>query len=164
LFKIRLLVLAIGFAVAAVGVHIQPPTTAAASLTEAESVIRWGKTQLGKPFRLGTSGLRRYDCSGLVWRTFYEKGLAKRIGGNRTSRSYYNWFRERGLVTSNPRKGDLVVWGRRGKPVSHIGIYLGVNRYGQRMALSALTSGVTVHKVGGINLPVRAYLRVRISR
>jgi cell wall-associated NlpC family hydrolase len=164
LIKLRALAVALGFAVVAVGLHIQPAAAATAPVSEAEAVVRWSKNQLGKPYRLGANGLRRFDCSGLVYRTFLEKDLLTRIGGNRTSRGYYNWFKERGQITSNPRKGDLVVWGRRGQPVSHIGIYLGINRYGQRMALSALTSGVAVHKVKGINLPVRAYLRVKLDR
>lgn len=166
MLKIRILALAIGLAVLGVGfgIGVQDQPASAASLTEAQRVIRWGKNQVGKNFRLGAIGLRRYDCSGLVFRTFYETGLSRRIGGHRTSRGYYKWFRERGLVTRNPRPGDLVVWGKRGQPVSHIGIYLGTNRYGQRIALSSLITGVAVHKVGGINLPVRAYLRVRIDR
>ena len=77
---------------------------------------------------------------------------------------YYNWFKNHGRLTSNPRKGDLVVWGYRGARVSHIGIFRGYNSNGKAMALSALTSGVAVHKVHGINKPFRAYLRVNINR
>ncbi len=156
--------MALGFAVLAIGAQTQPAQASMEPVSQAESVVRWSTQQLGKPYRLGSNGLRRFDCSGLVFRTFMENDLAARIGGHRTSRGYYRWFRERGRVTHNPRKGDLVVWARRGQRVSHIGIFLGVNRYGQRIALSALTSGVAVHRVKGINVPLRAYLRVSIDR
>ena len=54
---------------------------------------------------MGAEGLRRYDCSGLVWRTFYETGNARKIGGDRTSRGYFRWFKQRDRVTKNPRRG-----------------------------------------------------------
>ena len=165
MFKLRLLASTLGLAVLmVVGAQIQPVAAATAPASEADAVVRFGKNQLGKPFRLGASGLRRYDCSGLVYRTFLETNLARRIGGNRSSRGYFHWFKQRGLVTPNPRKGDLVVWARKGEPVSHVGIYVGRNRYGQPMALSALTGGVAVHRVHGINKPLRAYLRVNLAR
>jgi cell wall-associated NlpC family hydrolase len=164
LFKLRALALAVGFAVLSVGFQAQPAAAAAAPTSEAESVVRFAQNQLGKAYRLGADGLRRFDCSGLVWRSFSERGLATRIGGKRTSRGYYAWAKRNGRITSNPRKGDLIVWGRRGQRVKHVGIYLGVNRYGARMALSALTTGVAVHRANGINLPVRAYIRVNLDR
>ena len=163
MFKLRVIAVALAFGVLAVGSQLQP-VAAATAPTEADAVVKWGKNQLGKPFRLGADGLRRYDCSGLVYRTFREMGLERRIGGRRTSRGYYKWFRERGMITSNPRKGDLVVWANRRGTVKHVGIYLGRDRYGRPLALSALTSGVSVHKVHAIDTRLKAYLRVKIDR
>lgn len=165
MFKLRILASALAFAVLAIAAgQVQPAAAAAAPVSEADSVVRFARAQLGKPFKLGTSGMRRFDCSGLVWRSFYERGLAGRIGGDRTSRGYYAWAKRNGRITSSPRVGDLVVWAKRGQPVSHIGIYIGRNRYNQPMALSALTGGVAVHKVHGINKPARAYIRVNLGR
>jgi hypothetical protein len=56
------------------------------------------------------------------------------------------------------------VWAWKGKPVSHIGIYIGKNRWGQKMAISELTTGVARHRVGGIRMPVKAFLRVGLDR
>lgn len=163
--RLKILVSALAIAVFAVAsLDAQPAAAAAAPVSEADAVIRFARNQLGKPFKLGASGLRRYDCSGLVWRSFAESGLAQRIGGDRTSRGYYAWAKRNNRMTSNPRKGDLVVWGKRGGPVSHIGIYLGRNRYGQPLALSALTSGMAVHRVTAINKPFRGYIRVSLER
>ncbi len=135
----------------------QAPAPADAAITQAGSVVSWAKNQLGKPWSLGAIGLRKYDCSGLIYRTFYETGLIKKIGGTRrTARGYYDWFRSRGLASrSNPRKGDLVVWGS-GK---HIGIYIGDGK-----AISTLTSGVKVHGVFALTSSFTAYLHVSLTR
>jgi cell wall-associated NlpC family hydrolase len=164
LFKVRTFVAALAFALGIAGAGFGIQSVAAAE-SEADGVVSFAHRQLGKPYRLGQNGLRRYDCSGLVYRAFVENGLLKRIGGNRTSYGYYNHFKNNGRVVSNPRKGDLVVWAKRGKRVSHIGIFRGYNSNGKPMAISALTSGVAVHKVHGyIGKPFKAYLRVNIDR
>ena len=163
--RFRILLSAVALAVGLVGIQIQS-VAAAETRSEAHttSIFSFAGNQLGKPFQLGANGLRRYDCSGLVYRTFAESGLLTRIGGNRTASGYFNWFRERGRITSNPRAGDLVVWAKRGQRVSHIGIFKGY-RNGKPIAISALTSGVAVHRVHGyIGKPFRAYLRVDLSR
>jgi cell wall-associated NlpC family hydrolase len=95
-----------------------------------------------------------------VYFAFKQAGLLDRVGGKRRlARGYLQWFRERGLASrTNPRPGDLVVWGR-GK---HIGIYLGDGR-----AISAVVNpyGVRVHPVKGwLNLSFTTYLHVRLDR
>lgn len=125
--------------------------------------MSYARSHLGKPYRFGATGLRRFDCSGLVYRTFRQAGLLSRIGSARkTARGYYNWLRQRGRVTKSPRIGDLVVWGRT--RVTHIGIYAGKDRLGRRLAISAVRSGVKRHAVGGLTVPFKAYLRVNLSR
>jgi cell wall-associated NlpC family hydrolase len=158
--------MAVTLFVAAFQLQSAPPVAAAVAPSEAGTVLHFAATQLNKPFRLGANGMRRYDCSGLVYRTFREEGLASRIGGQRTAAGYYNYFRNHGRVTSRPQKGDLVVWAHRGHRVSHIGIFDGYNRYGQAMAISALVNplGVTRHRVHGISVPLKAYLHVNLQR
>lgn len=149
---------------AASALQVQP---AAAAQSESAAVYSFAQKQLSKPFRLGAEGLSRYDCSGLVYRTYFETGLLQKISGqHRRARGYYEWFKSRGLITSNPRPGDLVVWAYKGKPVSHIGIFTGWNSKGQPMAISALVNpyGVTRHRVNGISIPLKAYLRVNLDR
>ena len=163
--KLRSILLAAAFAVLAAGIQMGTQAKPVAAATETAAVYNFASRQLNKPYRLGTEGFRRYDCSGLIWRTYRETGLLKKISGKqRTSRGYFRWFKEHDRLTSNPRPGDLVVWAWKGKPVSHIGIYTGKNRWGQKMAISALTTGVARHRVGGISLPVKAYLRVGLDR
>ena len=164
--KLRLLVAATALAVFATTLQISAPQPVAAA-SEAGSIINFAANQINKRFDMGAVGLRRYDCSGLVYRSFKEKGLLTRIGGHMTARGYYRWFKNRGRASKyNPRKGDLVTWAHRGKPVSHIGIFIGYNSKGQPMAISALINpyGVSRHRVSGISVPLKAYLHVNLSR
>ena len=160
LTRLRLTVSAVAIALCMVGIQ-EPPTVAAG--TETGAVMSFAANQLGKPYRWGAIGLRRYDCSGFVYRTFRESGLLRKIGGERrTAHGYFRWFRNRGLVTSRPKKGDLVVWGR--SRATHIGIFAGYNRRGKPLALSALWGGISRHRVNGIHVPLMAYLRVSMER
>ncbi len=163
MFKVRSIVSAAAFAVFVAATQIQP----AAAATESGDVRNFASAQISKPFRLGATGMRRFDCSGFVYRTYFETGLLKKISGqHRRARGYYNWFKQRDLLTRSPRPGDLVVWAYRGRPVSHMGIFIGYNRKGQAMAISALTNpyGVTRHRVNGISVPFKAYLKVRLDQ
>ena len=93
---------------AATVTQVQP---AAAAHSESGAVFTFAQKQLSKPYHLGAVGLKRYDCSGLVYRTYFEAGLLKKISGKHLrARGYYHWFKDHGLVTKNPRPGDLVVW------------------------------------------------------
>lgn len=168
--KIRLFMsaLAISFCLAAFQLQAPPPAAASVAPTESGAVLHFAANQIGKSFLMGAIGLRRYDCSGLVYRTFLETGLLDRIGGSRKlARGYYRWFKERGLASkTNPRPGDLVAYAHTGEPVSHIGIFVGWNAKGQPMAISALINpwGVSRHRVFGISVPLKAYLHVRLTR
>lgn len=152
------------FAVLVAAIQIHP---AAAAQTESGAVYNFAEAQISKPFQLGATGLSKYDCSGLVYRTYLQTGLLNRISGRRRrARGYYNWFKDHGLLTTNPRPGDLVVWAYKGYPVSHIGIFTGWNQKGQPMAISALVNpyGVSRHRVNGISSPFKAYLKVSLDR
>jgi cell wall-associated NlpC family hydrolase len=142
------------------------PTKAAAVATNAVKVENFAEAQLSKPYRLGADGMRRFDCSGLVYRTYFETGLVNKISGRQLrARGYYHWFKDHGLLTRDPHPGDLVVWAHRHQPVSHIGIFVGYNKRGKAMAISALVNpyGVTRHRVNWIHIPVKAYLRVDLG-
>ena len=153
----RLTLVVVAFAFVATLLPVAAPAPVQASGSQADALIGFAKNQLGKAYRLGAVGLRRYDCSGLVYRTFAEKGLLNKIGGGRkTAKGYYRWFKDHGLASRyNPRRGDLVVWGRG----SHIGIYVGDGK-----ALSALTNGVRVHGIHALTNNFTTYLHVNISR
>lgn len=76
-----------------------------------------------------------------------------RIGDSRkTVAGYFNWFRARGLTSrSNPRPGDLIVWG----DTKHIGIYVGDGKAGGR-------SGVLFFQATSSPTPSRAAASARL--
>jgi peptidoglycan DL-endopeptidase CwlO len=134
---------------------------AAAGSTQAESVIRVGLNQLNDPWKHYAKGPDKFDCVGFVWYAFNQNGLKNKIGGYRSPKGYFNWFKERGRVTtemSKAKPGDLIVWGR----YEHVGIYLGNGR-----AVSALINpyGVSRHDVKGyLGMRVKGFLRVNFDR
>ena len=136
-----------------------PTVGAATPRTEAESVVATAKAQLGDRWQLRAKGPDRFDCSGLVWYAFHQHDLQDRIGGYRSVAGYYTYFKSLGLVSkTNPRIGDLVVWGAN----QHIGIYIGDGK-----AISTLTTrhGVTIHPVKGyLGVYFKAYLHTQITR
>jgi cell wall-associated NlpC family hydrolase len=135
------------------------PVGAGDTATDYQRVYKVAKAQIGDPWKHYAKGPHKFDCVGFVWFVFAENGLKDRIGGYRGVKSYYNWFKSRGLVSkSNPKVGDLVVWGR----FKHIGMYIGDGK-----AISALINpyGVKIHKVKGyLNVGFKAYLHVKIQR
>jgi cell wall-associated NlpC family hydrolase len=136
-----------------------PAVGAATPKTEAGRVVATAKAQLGDRWQLRGKGPDRFDCSGLVWYAFHQNELHDRIGGYRSVAGYFTYFKSLGLVSkTNPRIGDLVVWGAN----QHIGIYIGDGK-----AISTLTtrSGVTIHPVKGyLGVYFKAYLHTRITR
>lgn len=144
--------------VAALG-QLAAPVAGAAELTEYELVYKTAYAQLGDRWKYGARGPDFFDCSGLVWYAFKQNDLDDRIGGYRSTAGYYRWFKERGRVSrTNPRPGDLVVWGAN----EHLGIYIG-----DGLAISTLTTrrGISIHPVKGyLNVPLKAYLHTVLTR
>jgi hypothetical protein len=140
-----------------IGLAPATPAAAATPTTEAQQIIQIAKTKVGDPWRYGATGPSAFDCSGLVIYAFKAAGDGAAIGnGNyRSARSLYDWFRSRGLASrTNPKPGDLVVWGSG----SHIGIYIG-----NGLAISTLSSGVAVHGVFAVSASFTAYLHTGMS-
>jgi peptidoglycan endopeptidase LytE len=135
------------------------PALAGSSSTEYEKIFQLAKSKMGAPWVHYAKGPNKFDCVGYVFYIFKENGLKERIGGYRGVRSYYKWFQTRGLVSqSNPRVGDLVIWGN----FAHIGMYVGDGK-----AISALVNpyGVKIHPVKGyLNVKFKYYLHTRLER
>lgn len=141
-----------------IGLAPASPVAAAGPTTEAQQIIRVAKHQVGDPWRYGATGPGAFDCSGLVIYAFRAAGdkAAVANGRLRSARALYHWYKARGLASrTNPKPGDLVVWGGG----SHIGIYIGNGK-----AISTLTSGVRVHGVRAVTAAFTAYLHTGMSR
>jgi cell wall-associated NlpC family hydrolase len=142
---------------AAVLFSLAPTTPAAASTTtEAAQIVRIARAQVGDPYRYGTAGPYTFDCSGLVLYSYRRAGDSNVLAyAGRSARSIYYYFRARGKASrTNPRIGDIVVWGGG----THVGIYIGNGR-----AVSALTSGVRVHGVFAVTARFTAYLHTGMN-
>jgi cell wall-associated NlpC family hydrolase len=122
------------------------------TVTEAQQIIRIAKLQLGDHWRYGAIGPGSFDCSGLVLYAYRRAGDLRSIGYGRlrSAHAIYAWFQRRGLASrTNPKPGDLVIWGGG----QHIGIYIGNGK-----AISTLSSGVKVHRVNAVTARFTTYL------
>lgn len=164
----RLLIALVAVALAFTLIAIEAPiaaqahtVSASSSGRAAERIVSYAKSHIGARFRMGATGMRYFDCSGLVYRVYQQAGVLSKIGGSRKrAASYYKWFRERGLVSrSNPRTGDLV-WYTEGGRIVHMGLYIGNNQ-----VVSALVNpyGVRRTSVGGIRVKFLAFGHARLD-
>jgi cell wall-associated NlpC family hydrolase len=133
------------------------PVAASTTTTEAQQIVNIARAQLGDPWRYGASGPSSFDCSGLVRYAFRRAGDASTIHTDylRSARSLYLWFKAHGRASrSNPRIGDLVIWGYG----THVGIYIGNGK-----AISTLRNGVRIHGVFAVTARFTAYLHTGMS-
>jgi cell wall-associated NlpC family hydrolase len=148
------LVLAFGFPPAS-------PAPVGAAYDPVDAVVRAGKNYVGSGYRLGGVGPRYFDCSGFIYRALADAGELPRIGGmRRRAAGYTSWFVARGRFARNhsvAERGDLVAY-TNGRRITHIGLYLGDGK-----VLSALVTGVTVHRLHSLNYEAAYYLRVNWS-
>ena len=80
-------------------------------------------SMVGKPYRYGGGTPQGFDCSGLVHYSYKRAGLEV-PRSTETQRKRSNRVSRTGLA-----QGDLVFFDQLGKSSSHVGIYLGNNRF-----------------------------------
>lgn len=88
----------------------------------AQAVVDTATSQLGSPYRYGGTGPNAFDCSGLVYYSYRAAGVEV----PRTSLLQYREATPIGIDEARP--GDLLFFRYRRK-VSHVGIYLGDERF-----------------------------------
>jgi len=157
---VRLALLAGLLALAAIAVEM--PAAAQGHSSEAARIVNIARSHIGARFRMGATGPRYFDCSGLIYRVYKQAGLINRIGGKRRlAAGYYHWFHNRGMASRhNPRVGDLVIWTEHGR-IAHSGIYVGNGH-----VISALINPWGVKRTHIVTLHARffAFLHVRLTR
>lgn len=91
---------------------------------DSEVAVQFALSQLGKWYKLGTSGPNTYDCSGLVYTSFGVAGLKKTgYNGGRGGISRVTWTQVKDGVSvskAGMKRGDIVF-----PEPGHVGIYLG---------------------------------------
>jgi cell wall-associated NlpC family hydrolase len=138
--------------------HVTPHVASSASQSQGRRIVRLAASHIGAHFQIGATGMRYFDCSGLIYRVYAQAGLLAKIGGNHTAAGYYYWFKQRGLANRHsPKAGDLVIWTEKGQ-IAHSGIYVGGGR-----VISALINpwGVKKTHINTIHAKFLAYLHVR---
>ncbi len=138
--------------------NVAPAAADSQPANQFSEVFDLAKTKIGDPWVHFAKGPDKFDCVGYVWFIFHQNDLQSHIGGYRGVKAYYDWFKQRGLVSKdNPQVGDLIIWGN----FQHVGMYVG-----DGMAISALINpwGVKIHPVKGwLNEPFRYYLHTKLS-
>ena len=99
------------------------PVTDTPARAAALSASEIAATMVGKPYRYGGNSPRGFDCSGLVYYSYRRAGLD-------VPRSTHSQ-RERSQKVALTRltRGDLLFFNQEGKRSSHVGIYLGNDRF-----------------------------------
>lgn len=90
-----------------------------------ERVISLAQKQLGKPYKYGAAGPSSFDCSGLTSYCF-KNSVNKTIPRVSRDQAKTGTF----VKLNNLKRGDLLFFGnKKTGRVSHVGIYLGNNKY-----------------------------------
>jgi cell wall-associated NlpC family hydrolase len=100
-----------------------PDAVPALSAQIAERAADVALAQVGRPYRYGGDTPAGFDCSGLVSYSYARTGITV-SRETRTLRS-----QARPIRAAQLRPGDLVFFDQEGKKYSHVGIYLGGNRF-----------------------------------
>ncbi len=90
---------------------------------------------IGIDYNYGGTTTSGFDCSGFTGYVFKKLG----IDLPRTSRDMFNWDGGTKVAEENLRAGDLVFYNTSGAGVSHVGIYIGNNKFAH-----AASKGVTI--------------------
>lgn len=98
--------------------------TASARVSEdkAAAILNTARSYMGVPYVWGGTSPNGFDCSGFVSYVFRKHGIEL----PRTSRAMYSAL---GSKVTSLQPGDLVFFAGDGKTISHVGIYIGNNKY-----------------------------------
>lgn len=115
------------------------PATRPAAGNKAHQASEIASSMVGKPYRYGGNSPRGFDCSGLVHYSYRNAGISVPRSTN-TQRA-----QSRRVSRTSIQTGDLLFFNQEGKYSSHVGIYLGNNRFvhapssGKRVRVDSLS-------------------------
>jgi lipoprotein Spr len=97
------------------------PLSPSGNLLLYDTIATW----LGTPYRYSGNCEKGIDCSGFV-NVVYDRAFGKRIGARNSAEIYNSIFK---LDLSELKEGDLVFFRIYRKRISHVGVYLGNNKF-----------------------------------
>ncbi|MBS4195818.1 C40 family peptidase [Lederbergia citri] len=105
-------------------IAFQPEAASAAvKKPSASAIVNQGKKYIGVKYVYGGSTPKGFDCSGFTSYTFKQQGMT-------LPRSAAEQYKKGTAVSKNNLKpGDLVFFKTSNKAVSHVGIYIGDNKF-----------------------------------
>lgn len=104
--------------------HQRYATITAVDREKSEQLVQIARSMLGKPYHYGGNNPRTgFDCSGLVY--YSHQRLGKRLP--RSSAQQYRASLP--VAKSAIKRGDLLFFRINRRKISHVGIYLGNNRF-----------------------------------
>lgn len=115
------------------------PATDETSRDQAVQASAVAASMVGKPYRYGGNSPRGFDCSGLVYYSYQRAGLTV----PRSTQSLRQASHK--VAVSRLTRGDLLFFNQDGKFSSHVGIYLGRDRFvhapshGKRVRVDSFT-------------------------
>ncbi len=97
------------------------PISRGNSKVSSNAIIAYASNFLGRPYKWGGNGPNSFDCSGFTKYVFAHFGIKiPRVSRDQARAGKY-------VPKSQLQAGDLVFFAKPGKPVHHVGIYVGNN-------------------------------------
>lgn len=93
------------------------------SVSAGEKAADTARSLVGRPYKYKGESPDGFDCSGLVRYSYLTAGMDVPHGTSALRRQ------SRPVLSRDLRKGDLVFFTQLGKKYSHVGIYVGDNRF-----------------------------------
>lgn len=114
-------------------ITIQPDSASAAKKNNNPTqLVKVGKSLVGTPYRFGGTTKKGFDCSGFI-------GYVFKSNGKTSPRTAADMWKA-GKKVNKPAIGDLVFFQTYKKGPSHVGIYIGNNKF----VHASSSKGVTV--------------------
>lgn len=123
-----------------------------ASAATKKSVITVANKYIGTPYKYGGITPKGFDCSGLV--NYSYKQVGKKLP--RTAADMYK--KGKTVKKTDLKKGDLVFFSTYKKGASHVGIYIGDNKF----IHSSSSKGVKIDKLSNSYWKTKYYGAKRI--